>query len=158
MPLQQVHIHLRPPADDQLQLLSSQAVQVGERDELRQSLGDAFDLQFGLIDLSAAQSVDIRVEVFEFDVDALAVGYHLVDLVVESAVGPSERSSVGCIGGLDERFFGGAVLEHADHADQLSVYFLQVEVGDFLVSDRLPEHRGQVQGEVSACPEAAAHQ
>lgn len=81
-----------------------------------------------------------------------------MDLVVESAVGPGQRSSVCCVGGLDERLFGGAVLEHADHADQLSVHFLQVQVSDFLVGDRLPEHRRQIQSEVSTGPEAAAHQ
>lgn len=81
-----------------------------------------------------------------------------MDLVVESAVGPGQRSSVCCVGGLDESLFGGAVLEHADHADQLGVHFLQVQVSDFLVGDRLPEHRRQVQGEVSTGSEAAAHQ
>lgn len=121
-------------------------------------MGDAFNLQFGLIDLSVAQSIDVFVEIFELNIDVLAVWYHLVDLIVESAVGPGERTSVGCICGLDKRILRGTVLKHADRGDHQSVYFFQVQVGDFLVGDRLPEHGGQVQSEVPASPKAATHQ
>lgn len=107
-------------------------------------MGDAFDLQFGLVDLSVTQSVDVGVEVFELYVDVLAVWHHLMDLVVEGAVGPGERFSVSGVGSFEERLFRRAILKHADHADQLIVYFFQILVSDFLMSDRFPEHSRQI--------------
>ena len=131
---QQINIDFRSTANNQLQLISSQTMQVRQRYQIRQSLQDSLYLEFKFIYLPVLKHFEVFSQLFELYLHIFTVMEHLMNLVIKSTVCPSQLISICVLHCLLELLLRRTLFQHTYETGQLRINFIQILISYLIMS------------------------
>lgn len=127
---QQLHIHLGPSTDHQLELIPRDTIKIGFRHHLIQPFLNPPHLQYSLVNPSPLNLPNISISLFISNFYTLTIVDYLVLLTITCGVGLCD--GLGVLLELLEHLFGGDLVQHFQGLDELVVALLDVAVGYLL--------------------------